>query len=306
MRVRFSTLAATLVLFGCATTGATLGSGVDDRLLDHPPYYAGAPAAVAAPAGVRIGHLPIAYQRGSADAPIFDPQGAPGSPMDSLLAGMNVFLDSLGVSVAIGEVAITADAAEPIPPDVRFGCDARHALFIDDCAARDDSVIGHGRPSMYLAVGRPSPTWTAYAKQWMHGHGVDRLLVITIEVGRYVPRQRGLRGSKELELGTDYTVGLPWLTSLDTPVSVLQLTGALVDSTGRAQRIGAEGVVARRTRLLVSALGGQEMIGDEDVQRARVEKREDIPGQPLAWRVALVRLVEQLTGRRVTGSASSG
>ena len=305
MRVHFSTLAATLSLFGCATTGATLGSGVGDRLLDHPPYYAGAAAAVAAPAGVRIGHPPIAYQRGSADAPIFDPQGAPGSPMDSLLAEMNAFLDSLGLSVPIGELAITAHAAEAIPPDVRFGCDARHAPFIADCAARDDSVIGHTRPSMYLAVGRPSSTWTSYANQLMHGHGVHRLLVITIEVGQYVPRQRGLRGSKELELGTNYTVGLPWLTSLDTPVSVLQLTGALVDSTGRAQRIGAEGIIARRTRLLVSALGGQEMIGDEDVQRARVEKREDIPGQPLAWRVALVQLVEQLTGRRVTGSASS-
>lgn len=29
------------LLAGCATTGATFRSGVGDRYLEHPPYYAG-------------------------------------------------------------------------------------------------------------------------------------------------------------------------------------------------------------------------------------------------------------------------
>src|SRR5690348_15158652 len=131
----------------------------------------------------------------------------------------------------------------------------------------------------------------------MRADSLSRLLVITLEVGQYLPRQRGWTGSKEVELGTAHTVGLPWLTSLETPVSVLQFTGAVMDSTGRAQRIGAEGIYARRTRLLVSAVGGQELIGDEDIQRVREERRADLPGQPLAWQVALIQLLEGLTGR---------
>ncbi|HZA51832.1 MAG TPA: hypothetical protein VE549_13900 [Myxococcaceae bacterium] len=39
-------------------------------------------------------------------------------------------------------------------------------------------------------------------------------------------------------------MSLPWLTSLETPVSVLQLTGALIDRSGQAVRIGAEGSAA--------------------------------------------------------------
>jgi hypothetical protein len=78
---------------------------------------------------------------------------------------------------------------------------------------------------------------------------------------------------------------------------VLQLTGALIDPDGRATRIGAEGLYPRRTRLLVSAIGGQELLSDEDVERLRSERRDDLPGRPLVWQVALRNLVAQLTGR---------
>jgi hypothetical protein len=92
-------------------------------------------------------------------------------------------------------------------------------------------------------------------------------------------------------------VNLPWLTSLETPVAVLQLTGARVGRDGRAQRIGAEGLLARRTSLPVSALGGQAMIADAEVEQARTARREDLPGQPLVWQVALRELVRGLIGR---------
>ncbi|HSL69113.1 MAG TPA: hypothetical protein VK864_02670, partial [Longimicrobiales bacterium] len=103
--------------------------------------------------------------------------------------------------------------------------------------------------------------------------------------------------SKEIELGTGYTMALPWLTSLDDPVTVLQLTGALIGRDGRALRIGAEGLIAHRTSFLLSALGAQRIISDEDVERVRSARREDLPGQPLVWQVALRRLVAGLTGQ---------
>lgn len=290
------TLAAAVLLTGCATTGATFGSGVGDRLLEHPPYYAGAAANMAAPEGIRIGRVSMMYQRGAAQSEIFDPRGDAGSPMRALLDEMNAFLDSLDTIVRVRNPMATTTSIM-VPPDVRFGCATESGRPDDDCRARGDSALGRQGQTMYLSVGRPSAEWTAWARDAMRADSVSRLLVITLEIGHYLPRQRGWTGTKEVELGTAYTVGLPWLTSLETPVSVLQFTGALMDSTGRAQRIGAEGIYARRTRLGISALGAQELIGDEDIQRAREARRTDLTGQPLAWRVALTQLVEGLTGR---------
>ena len=292
-------LAAPLLLTGCATTGATFGSGVGDRMLEHPPYYAGVAAAAAAPVDTRIGRLPIAYRRGAAQSEIFDPRGGAGTPMRALLDEMNAFLDSLDAGVRVAGMAPAGASAEHlIAPDVRFGCATESGIPDDDCRTRGDSALGRGGQTMQLSVGRPSAEWTAWARDAMRADSVSRLLVITLEVGQYLPRQRGWQGTKEVELGTDHIAGLPWLTSLETPVSVLQLTGAIGDSTGRALRIGAEGIHARRTRLSISAVGGQELITDDDIQQVRAARREDLPGQPLAWRVALMRLVEGLTGRR--------
>ena len=57
-----------------------------------------------------------------------------------------------------------------------------------------------------------------------------------------------------MALGTGFTKSLPWLTSLETPVAVLQLTGALVGRDGKAIRIGSEGFYAKRTRLAISCV----------------------------------------------------
>lgn len=295
-------LAAAVLLTGCATTGATFGSGVGDRLLEHPPYYAGVAAPAAAPAGSRLAYLPVAYQRGAAQPEIFDPRADAGTPMHALLTEMNAVLDSLGAGLRVA--VRRADQDKRIPPDVRFGCATESGQPDDDCRARGDSALGRAGQTMQLSVGRPSAEWISWAHDVMRTGSVSRLLVITLETGQYLPRQRGWRGSKEVELGTDHVAGLPWLTSLETPVSVLQFTGVLMDSTGRAQRIGVEGIYARRTRLGISALGAQEIITDEDIQRVREERRDDLPGRPLAWRVALIQLVEGLTGRPVADAAA--
>jgi len=294
-RMNLVLMASALLLAGCATTGATFGSGVGDRMLEHPPYYAGVAAGDAAPAGTRLAHLPIAYQRGAAQPEIFEPRADVGTPMYALLAEMNALLDSLGSGLRVA--VRRADATGRIPPDVRFGCATESGRPDDDCRSRGDSALGRGGQTMQLSVGRPSAEWSSWAHDVMRTGSVSRLLVITLEVGQYLPRQRGWRGTKEVELGTEHVAGLPWLTSLETPVSVVQLTGALVDSTGRALRIGAEGIYARRTRLGISALGAQEIITDEDIQRVREDRRDDLSGKPLGWRVALVQLVEGLTGR---------
>jgi hypothetical protein len=288
---------STLSLAACSSTGATFRSGVGDAFPEHPPYYAGASRETVGADASRIGHLPIVFQRGASQGEIFDPKAGPGTPTAALLIEMSAYLDTL-VGSASTPLAVPAGAG--IGPDVRFGCLTESGMPDDDCAIDDNSALGRGRQQMKLAVGRPSPEWTTRMRETMTAAGASRALVITLEVGQMLLRQRGLAGSKELELGTGHTVRFPWLTSLETPVPVLQLTGALVDQDGKAIRIGAEAFQAKRTPFLVSGAGAQALLLDEDVSEARTRRREDVPGQPLAWRVALRHLVEQLTGRQLS------
>jgi hypothetical protein len=198
-------------------------------------------------------------------------------------------------------VSAVAHAATRNAPVVRFGCTPRLNAPGEDCAERGDSALGRGYQTMQLAVGRPSAEWIAWNREITAATGSARTLVVTLEVAQYLVRQEGWRGTKVLELGTEHRATLPWLTSVETPVTVLQITGALVDRDGKALRIGAEGFQARRTRLVVSAIGGQELLDENDVRAARTARREDLPGNPLAWRVAMRQLVANLTAREPAG-----
>lgn len=274
----------TLLLAGCA--GATLNSGVGDAFLERAPWYAGRPAAEVQ----TVAYLPVAYQRGATMPVGFDPDGGPGTPLATLVAAMNAYMDSLPLPGVVGPL----DPPGGTPPDVRFGCETD---IDDECAPRDESVDpGDRNPRMHLAVGRPSGSWTAGAAGALDEAGADALLVLTLEIGQYWPRQTNWKGSKEVELGTDHAVALPWLTGLDTPVSVLQLTGALVGPDGRAMRIGAEGLRARRTSLLAGGFGFQALVTDEDVEALMSERRLDLPGRPLVWQAAMDALVRELIG----------
>ncbi len=290
MSSRIARLGLLATLAGCATTGSTWQSGVGDRMLEHPPYAAGAGAT----ADARIVRLPVTFQRGASQAPIFDPGSAAGTPVAALVAALDARLDSLAAAAAW---ATTAARPAGTPPDVYFGCQ-RDAT--DDCVERDgDSVLGRQGTTMLLALHRPSPEWIAAAGQAMDSAGATHALLVTLEVGQYWLRQSGLAGRKSVELGRGHTAPIPWLTSLETPVTVLQLTGVLVDRTGRGVRIGAEGIIAVRTPLVASGLGAQRLLTDEDVERARTLRREDLPGQPLAWEAALCALVSDLAARPV-------
>jgi hypothetical protein len=265
-------------LLGACSAGSVF-SGTSDTLFDAPPYYAGA----GMPAGAAVAHLPVGYQRGATLPSMFDLSDSPGTPVARLLAEMNAYLDSLDVSRPL-----PAGAPAGRAPDVQFGCEMD---MTDDC------VREPGRRDKRLALLPPSRSWVQSVSAAAADAGVGYVMVITLETGNILPRQRNLRGDKEIQLGTGYSLDAPWLTAIDRPASTLQLTGAVVDGDGRVVRMGAEGLVARRTNLLVGSLGAQALISDEDVERARSARREDLPGRPLVWEVALRNLTAQLAGR---------
>lgn len=273
---------------GCA--GSTYRSGVGDRMFERPPYYAG--RGVPADSS-RTAHLPVSYQRDESTDAVFS-SDAFSREMAALLGEMNVYLDSLGVTVLLRP----AEPAPGTPPDVRFGCETDAA---GDCIM--DEAHDPGRPQLWLSVARPSERWVVWLGELLEGAGATTALVLAVEPAQYWPRQRNLRGDKEVELGTNHTVPLPWLTSLETPVSVVQLTGALVDASGKALRIGVEGLMARRTSLLLSSVGAQALITDEEIRDLRERRREDLPGRPLVWKVALGHLVARLADADLAGSS---
>ena len=274
-------LSTVLLLAGC--TGATVGSGVGDAWLGRAPYYAGR----AGPAGV-IAYVPVTFQAGAAVPATFDLDDEPGTPVGALLGAMNAYLDSL----AAGEGLVPVDPVRGTPPDVHFGCEQDE---LGDCVFTDED--GDGDPEMRLAVGRPSGEWTGGAAARLADAGAGALLVLTLETGNYWPRQTNWRGSKAVDLGTDRTVGLPWLTSLEDPVSVVQLTGSLVGPDGRAMGIGAEGLVARRTSIVLSGFDVQALASDDDVEALMTERVGEGADAPLVWQRAIDDLVRGLTSR---------
>jgi hypothetical protein len=271
-----------LALHGCAS--GIMRAGVGPRTFDRAPFYTGR---ISAPGPV--GWLPVAYQRGGAQAPNFDPKGGPA--MEALLAEMNAFLDSLDPGPRIAPPAQLPGS----PPDVRFSCAMDLA---GDCIERlaDPALPGEPGRSMVLSVDPPERAFSSWLGSALSAAGVGHAMIITLEIAPFWPRQTGLRGNKVVDLGSGHAQELPWLTSLDQPVWVAQLTGVLTDSTGHPIRIGAEGLLAKRTRFLVSAAGGEEPIRDDEIAQLRGSRREDLTGSPLTWQIALRTLVEQLQG----------
>jgi hypothetical protein len=263
---------------GCATGGVF--SGPRDAFFDDAPYYATRGRIQDAP----VVHLQIGYQRGATQPDTFDPSATESSPVAGLLAEMNAYLDSLGVTTTFAPQAPGRGRA----PDVHFGCER---LPHDDCEDRPD------RHRLRLAVQNPSGSWLEWWRDESSRAGVAQAMIITLEVGNYLPVQRDLLGRKEIRLGTGYTVDVPWLTALDRPAAVLQLTGVLLDAEGRVIRMGAEGLLARRTNILLGGFGAQRIIGDEDVEQIRSARREDLPGKPFVWQVALRNMVAQLAAQ---------
>jgi hypothetical protein len=171
-------------------------------------------------------------------------------------------------------------------PEVYLGCS-----LVGDASGECDQEDA----AMVLAVTGPSKAWKQWAAATLADSSADYLLVPTLSVADHWLRQKNLKGSKEIRLGTGYSQPLPWLTALDTPIQVLQVGAVLVDGEGKVTRAGVEGILAVRTELRASVVGAQRMVSGADIERARTaERRDDLPAAPLVWEAALDALVEQM------------
>lgn len=269
---------------GCASTGTTFRSGVGDAYLERAPWVAGRP--VPADRGSLL-VLPVQWQASLTQPVFMDPDTAAGSPLAALRDSVQQALNR----AQLGPSGTALSGRAMVPPDVAFGC----ALILDEC---DPQYAGQplGRQGLRyrLAVGRPSEAWRTGLREQMVASGATHALLLTLELAPWPVQQRGLRGTKVVPLGVGYDMELPWLTSLETPVQVLQLTGVVVDRDGQAVRIAAEGLLAKRSSLVLSAIGAEALLRDGDVATALVTRRQELDGQPFVWQVATRQVLSSL------------
>lgn len=267
-------LAVACAAIAALATGAAASTTTSTRPAKQPPFYRGE-----APAVNGAGRLPVALSL---------PPGTPASwlpvpALERLATEMDAWLEGRQPDSLLVLEGLSQKAAQPA---VYLGC----ALDItDECSQEERSNV--------LAVTSADKRWRQALAPAARGAGVEHVLVVNLQLAPHWIRQKGLKGAKQIPLGTGHAQELPWLTSLDTPVWVLQVTGAVVDAEGQMLRSGAEGIWALRTPFRASALGAQKLVTDEDVEHLRTElRRDDLAGAPLGWQAALGELVRQLLG----------
>ena len=236
-------------------------------------------------AGQRIGVLPVG--------------------IDRELAASFEYGDRAGVLVPIGDAAQTRLAQDPslrmldastLPqagaPRVYVGSAAGDLAPPD--AEEATALPGDLLPPMVLHLERPSKAWQEAARNFMAAEGLTHLVLVQVAVSQYPKEQRGFT-KKAVMLGTGYEARIKFLTAVDKPIEVLQLTGILVGNDGRVLRAGAEGVLGRDTPFTAQVFDVSKLLDDETLAAAlTTERRDDLSGTPLALEVALDNLVAQL------------
>jgi len=270
----------------CATTGSTFQSGIGDTYLTSAPWVAGTPLP---PDRGPLLVLPVAFQAGAMEPLFFTVDAWQRGPLQRLLADLQQTLDAHQLGMRTTPFVGTG----LIAPDVMFGC-IRHAAPLECEPTRQTGLLAGATTQHRLAIGRPSKQWIAELQRRLDSTGATHALVTTLEVGEYLPHQRGIKGDKVVQLGRNHDVELPWLTSLEQPVSVLQLTAAVVDRDGRAVRIAAEGLLAKRTSVVLSAFDMQAVLQDKDLDALQSAVRDDLAQKPRVLVAGLGNLLKNL------------
>jgi hypothetical protein len=160
-----------------------------------------------------------------------------------------------------------------------------------------EQIFPHDQfPPMVMHVRKPSAAWSQAMAALLAREGAQSAVVVTLAVSQYPKGREGVFG-KKVVLGTGYEERIEFLTAEDKLLEVLQLTGVLVDAQGRVVRAGAEGILARDTPFAAQVFDVSKVLDDRTLERVLTkERRQDLPGDPPKWEVALGNLVAQLRG----------
>lgn len=206
---------------------------------------------------------------------------------EPLLFEMNQHMDSLGfTSKMLSEIPdkgapylfVGSSEAETAPPVT---------------AMMRDEYDKYPPMSMYLEKG--SKDWRQKYSELMKQHQGDYALLVWVGLTEYPKANKGTF-KKKVVLGTGYEREIRFLSAEDKPVEVLQLTGLLLDNEGKILRAGAEGFLHEDSPFWVQVMEVKTTVDDNAINKLLTEeRREDLPGKPLSWKVALTNLLFELT-----------
>lgn len=244
---------------------------------DRPPFYNGK-----VPGSLRgAAHVAVTYRE---EVGSLDPTPAKSPALAGLLDSLRVELDRLGLTRPLAGM----DPAATDGPEIRFGIRREGE---GPPPAPGEPPIEQSR-RMTFAIDGPGRKWKERVRA-AAGDSVGAVVVVQLGFGEQWVRQTSWKGSKSIELGARRTMPVTWLTSLDDPVQVLQLTGALIGPDGKVLRVGCEGLLARRTGMTASAFGAQETLRETELEPLLAPSDGSTP----VWREALRDLVTGLMGR---------
>jgi len=287
---------AALVL-AAAELPAQWGVSSSTHQKDKPPYYHGKRPAV----GARVAWTPVATPTMRA---AFTRSGeAPSGEMRTLLDSLNGRLAAmLGAELRVDDERLAALLGEKSgAPEIVFGCEPEFSgeavrvgkyYHSAGCQEPEKDAGLHNA----LIVQNPTKQWREVAGATLAADSAQFLLLVSLRIGDQYPWS-GWSG-KGIRLGSGYDLSLPWLSAIDRPVTVVQLVGTVVNREGKVVRSGAEGLLASKPGALATLLGGQQAVSDRQLaELVFATRRDDLPGQPLAWEIALRTLVSELTNR---------
>ncbi|HSM31235.1 MAG TPA: hypothetical protein VK854_11105 [Woeseiaceae bacterium] len=149
---------------------------------------------------------------------------------------------------------------------------------------------------MILHSIKPNATWRAAVVALAEQHQASHILLVQLAFTQFPKADRGYFG-KKVVLGTNYEVPVRFFSSVDGPIEVIALTGALFDANGNLVRAGGEGIAGYDTPFWVQVFKtGKEIDTTAINELVNSDRREDLPGQPLKWQAALDQLLRQMTG----------
>ncbi len=209
--------------------------------------------------------------------------------LQPLLQEMNLYLDSLDWSQTL---------TEPLPksgkPYLFVGSSEAESAPPVTMMMREDHDM---YPPMAMYLEKGSKEWRRSFTETMKQAKAEYAILTWIGLTEYPKANKGVF-KKKVVLGTGYEREIRFLSAVDKPVEVLQVTGLLLDKEGNVLRAGAEGFLHEDSPFWVQALEAGTTIDDNAINKLFDEqRREDLPGNPLAWRVAIHNLMEQLTQR---------
>jgi hypothetical protein len=269
------------VAAGAAVATAAVGAGRTDRL-EGAPYYKSYQKHV--PDGAVV-TLPVRL-----DPSTSEEAGGVGRPqaLRLLLDGLSRHLTTLDWARPV-DVALPEDGA----PQVYVGsADGEHApaAGVMEMGGPDE------RAPMVIHLQSPSKAWRQAAGAMLADQSAQGAIVVTLGFSEF-PKSYKTTFKKRVVLGTGYETDIRFLSAELEPVHVLYLTGALIDLEGKVVRAGAEGILSEDTPFWAQSIGAQREIDTDTVLRLlEEERREDLPGKPLKWQVALENLLAQLLG----------